>query len=79
VPTADERILPKGTGYVTDVGMCGEADGILGMDPSVVVSRMRSHLPIRFAPAKGECVADGVVFDLDTSTRRVASIKRVKI
>lgn len=79
VPTADERILPKGTGYVTDVGMCGEADGILGMDPSVVVSRMRSHLPIRFAPAKGECVADGVMFELDTSTRRVASIKRVKI
>ena len=79
VPTADGRILPGGTGYVTDVGMCGESEGILGMDSSVIVSRMRSHLPIRFAPAKGACEADGVIFDLDTSSKRVVSVARVKI
>ena len=79
VPTADQGILPRGTGYVTDVGMCGESEGILGMDPSVVVSRMRNHLPIRFATANGNCVADGVVFELDTSTKRVTKATRVKI
>ena len=79
VPTADQRILPRGSGYVTDVGMCGESGGILGIDASVIVSRMRSHLPIRFAPAKGVCEADGVIFDLDTSSKRVVSVTRVKI
>lgn len=79
VPTADQRILPKGTGYVTDVGMCGESDGVLGMDAEGVVSRMRTRLPVKFSPSKGNCEADGIVFTYDVSHRRVVKVERVKI
>ena len=79
VATADEQILPLGTGYITDVGMCGESGGVLGMDKDVTVEKMRTRLPIRFSPAKGEVSCDGVIFTLDTATGRVTDIKRVKI
>lgn len=79
VPTADMQILPYGTGYVTDVGMCGESGGILGMESVSVVKKMRTHLPMRFHPAEGACVADGVIFELDVSSGRVTSVNRVKI
>ncbi len=77
VPTADERILPNGTGYISDVGMCGESEGILGMDPESVVMRMRTKIPYSFKTANGPCKANGVIFDLDTSSRRVRDIKRI--
>ncbi len=78
VPTADAMILPRGTGYVSDLGMCGESGGVLGMDPEVVVCRMRTGLPHKFKPASGECLADGVVFTLDTGSGRVTATERVK-
>ncbi len=77
VMTADARILPLGTGYITDVGMCGESGGVLGMSKESVISRMRSHLPEKFSPADGECVADGVIFTLDTSSGRVTRVEPV--
>ncbi len=77
VQTADERILPKGTGYITDVGMCGESGGVLGMDADCVVAKMRSRLPNKFIAASGECEANGVIFKLDTAKRRVTEIKRI--
>lgn len=77
VPTADYRILPSGTGYVTDLGMCGESGGILGMDAAGVVEKMRTNLPRRFTPAKDAVVADGVIFTLDTKSRRVSNIERI--
>lgn len=77
VKTADGQILPGGSGYITDIGMCGESDGILGMDPKIVVQRMRSNLPHSFKPASGKCHADGVIFTLDTSTGRVTEVKSV--
>lgn len=79
VPTADMQILPRGTGYVTDLGMCGESGGVLGMDPVGVVARMRTRLPLKFTPASGPAVADGVIFTLDTSTGRVTEVERVTI
>ena len=78
VPTADYRILPNGTGYVSDLGMCGESGGVLGMDPEVVVARMRSGLPHKFKPADGAPEADGVIFDLDTASGKVTAIERIK-
>ena len=78
VQTADERILPNGTGYITDVGMCGESDGILGMDAQTVVLRMRSKLPHKFKAAPGAARANGVIFDLDTASGRVTDIKRIE-
>ena len=77
VQTADSQILPLGTGYISDIGMCGESEGILGMDPEVVVMRMRSNLPHSFKAASGKCRADGVIFTLDTSKRIVTKVERI--
>ena len=79
VQTADAQVLPNGTGYITDVGMCGESGGILGMDAQRVVERMRSHLPHPFKAASGAPVADAVIFTVDPSSGRVSEIKPVKI
>ncbi len=78
VQTADEIILPDGTGYISDVGMCGESGGVLGMDPDVVVERMRTRLSHKFKAAAGAPVANGVVFTMDTATGRVTAIERIK-
>lgn len=77
VQTADEKILPQGTGYITDVGMCGESGGVLGMDPSCVVERMRTHLPHKFIASEGACEANGVIFTLDTSSGKTTEIRRI--
>lgn len=77
VPTADEQILPLGTGYITDIGMCGESGGVLGMDPALVVERMRTRLPIRFQKAAGRVIASGVIFTVDEKTRKTTSVRRV--
>ena len=70
--------MPCGTGYVSDLGMCGESGGVLGMDAPTVVEKMRSRLPIRFKAAEGEACADGVIFEYDTVKKRVVSVERVK-
>jgi len=77
VPTADERILPRGSGYITDLGMCGPADGIIGTDRDAVIHRFRTQLPTKFNVAKGEIRAYGAIFDLDESARRVREVKRI--
>ena len=77
VKTADGQILPRGTGYISDIGMCGETGGILGMDPDVVVERMRTSLPHNFKLASGPCRADGVIFTLDTTSGRVTNIESI--
>lgn len=79
VPTADLQVLPRGTGYVTDLGMCGESGGILGMNADGVVKRMKSHLPLKFEPALGEPIADGVIFELSGVNFSVIGMERVKI
>ena len=77
VPTADGRILPNGTGYISDLGMCGESGGVLGMDAEIVVEKMRTKLPHKFVSAKGAVVADGVIFTLDTASGRVTDVQRI--
>ena len=76
VPTADARILPSGSGFITDVGMCGEADGILGMDAACVVERMKTKLPSKFKAASGKAVANAAIFTVDEGSGRVTDIKR---
>ncbi len=78
VQTADGQILPCGTGYITDIGMCGESLGVLGMDAEQVVKRMSTHIPYPFKAASGEPVADGVIFTLDTASGRVTCVEPVK-
>ena len=77
VQTADECILPGGTGYITDLGMCGESGGVLGMNPEGVIKRMRTKMPIPFVPAEGRVVANGVIFTLNPSTGRVTDVRRI--
>lgn len=78
VTTADEQILPRGTGYITDLGMSGPVNGILGTDASVVIERLRTKIPSRFVIADGEIKANGAIFELDTAMGRVKSVRRVK-
>jgi len=77
VPTADEQILPHGSGYITDLGMCGPTDGILGTDADAVIHRFRSLMPTRFSVASGTVRAQGVIFDVDEGAKKVRSVKRV--
>ena len=78
VPTADTSVLPKGTGYVSDVGMCGESGGILGMDIDTVLYKMKTKLPGKFKCASGNVFADGVIFTLNNDTGEVTEVKRIK-
>ena len=77
VPTADERVLPRGSGYLTDLGMCGPIDGILGTSREAVLERFETMMPVRFSVAGGEIRAEGAIFDLDESAGRVRSVRRV--
>ena len=77
VQTADETILPRGTGYITDIGMCGESGGVLGMNPELVVKHQRCRTPIKFEPASGVPKATGAIFDVDESSGKVRSIERI--
>jgi metallophosphoesterase (TIGR00282 family) len=78
VPTADMTILPRGSAYVTDLGMCGESGGILGMDIGSVLFKMKTKMPGKFKCAEGEPVADAVIFTLDNSTLRPTAVERIK-
>ncbi|MED1786575.1 TIGR00282 family metallophosphoesterase [Brevibacillus laterosporus] len=79
VQTADERILPNGTGYITDAGMCGPTDGILGMERSAVIMKFLTQLPVRFEVAEGPTQLNGVLFTLDKSTGKTTKIDRIRI
>ncbi len=78
VPTADMSILPGGTGYVTDLGMCGEGGGILGMEIRSVIYKLKTKMPGKFRCAEGEPFADAVIFELDEAAHRVTSVERIK-
>jgi len=67
VPTADERVLPGGTAYVTDLGMCGSMDGILGMQREPIITKFLNQLPTRFSVARGNRHLCGVIADVDIS------------
>lgn len=79
VQTADERILPNGTAYITDVGMTGPYDGILGVDREAVLKKFLTSLPVRFEIAEGRTQLSGVVIDLDSQTGKAKDIKRILI
>ncbi len=78
VPTADEQILPHGSGYITDLGMCGPTDGILGTDADAVIHRFRTMMPTRFSVASGDVRAQGAIFDVDEGAGKVRSVTRVR-
>ena len=77
VPTADEQILPRGTAYITDVGMTGPKISVIGTDKDSVIERFRTHLPVRFTVAGGEIEANALFVDIDESSGKVKEINRV--
>ncbi|MDH7601248.1 MAG: TIGR00282 family metallophosphoesterase [Armatimonadota bacterium] len=77
VQTSDERILPAGSGYVTDVGMTGVLDSVLGLDRKLVIERFLTGLPNRFSVAEGAAVVQGVLVEIDLETRSACSIERL--
>jgi metallophosphoesterase (TIGR00282 family) len=77
IPTADARVLPGGTAYVTDVGMVGPRDGCIGMDKDVVIQRFLSGVPNRFVVAPGPVTFNSVLVTINSSTGRATSIQRV--
>jgi metallophosphoesterase (TIGR00282 family) len=79
IQTSDNRLLPKGTAYITDVGMTGPYDGILGMDREAVLKKFLTNLPVRFEVVTGREQLNGVIIDLDKSTGLAKSIKRIII
>ena len=77
VQTADESILPKGTAYITDIGMTGPKHSVIGMDISASLKRFETTLPERYKIATGECILNAVVFDIEEADNRVKDIKRL--
>lgn len=77
VQTADERILPCGTAFITDVGMTGPYEGIIGVDRDIVLEKFRYCMPVRFELAKGDVQFNAVHLEIDEKTGRTISIKRI--
>jgi hypothetical protein len=78
VPTADERILPGGTAFQTDAGMCGPVDSVIGVKPELAIRRFRTHLPTKFEVASGRAVVQGTIVTVDPETGRATAVKRVQ-
>jgi hypothetical protein len=79
VQTADEKILPKGTAYITDIGMTGPKNSVIGMNISASIKRFETALPERYKIADGESMLNAVIFDIDDMTNKVTEIKRINI
>ncbi|MBI3900470.1 MAG: TIGR00282 family metallophosphoesterase [Gammaproteobacteria bacterium] len=79
IPTADERVLPRGTAYITDVGMAGCYDSVIGLDIAKALKRLMYKLPERFDLAEGKGRLCGVVIDIDEPTGKSRSIRRLAL
>ncbi len=77
VPTADAQIMPKGLGFVTDLGFTGPALSVLGVRPDQALNRFLGAPPTRFESADGPCKMDAVLFTIDTNTKRCTGVTRV--
>ena len=79
VQTADEQILPGGTGYITDLGMTGPYHSALGVDPELTIKKMKTSMPVRFETAKSESYMCGCIFDIDERTGKTTEVERITI
>jgi 2',3'-cyclic-nucleotide 2'-phosphodiesterase len=77
VTTADQRVLPGGTAYITDVGMCGPVNSVLGMDRNIILERFRTTISRKFEVANEPGVICGVTIDVERETGRAKSIRRI--
>lgn len=79
VQTSDEEILPFGTGYITDVGMTGPINSVLGVKKELSIKRMKNRMPVRFENANGPCKMECAVFDVDEKTGKTRAIERFRL
>jgi len=79
VQTADERILPAGTAYITDVGMCGPFDSVIGMEKETVIRGFITQLPRQFEVAQENVMLQGVITDIDEESGKAKAIRRLRI
>lgn len=79
VQTADEKILENGTGYITDIGMTGPENSVIGMDVDASLKRFVTSLPEKYKLAEGSCMLNGVIFDIDDKTNKVKKVYRINV
>jgi metallophosphoesterase (TIGR00282 family) len=79
VVTADEKILPQGTAYITDIGMTGPHDSVLGRGVESVLKSFRTQMPFPFEIATGDVKLNGILVTIDSNTKKAESIKRIRI
>jgi len=79
VQTADEQIFPGGTGYITDLGMCGPNHSVLGIKPELALKKMRGNLPVRFENASTSACVSGIVAHIEEQTGKTTKIDRIYI
>jgi metallophosphoesterase (TIGR00282 family) len=77
VQTADERLLPCGTAFISDVGMTGPYEGVIGVKRDLIIEKFRTSMPVRFEVAKGPVQFNGVILDIDEKTGRTHDIQRI--
>ena len=77
VQTADERLLPHGTAYITDLGMVGPRDSVLGVKTDLILERFTTAMPVRFDVADGPCVYSAVIVTIDDATNETRAIERL--
>ncbi|HPQ02031.1 MAG TPA: YmdB family metallophosphoesterase, partial [Bacillota bacterium] len=76
VQTSDERVLANGTGFITDLGMCGPVNSVIGMDPDTVIPKFITAMPSKFEVGKGPVIVCGVIVEIDTSTGKTKYVQR---
>lgn len=79
VQTSDDRVLEKGTGYITDLGMTGPLNSVLGVKPEISIEKFKTRMPTRFDLKGGPCKMECAVFDIDDKTGKTISAERLRI
>jgi len=78
IQTADEKLLPGGTAYLSELGMCGPYDSVIGQEKSKIIERFLTGMPTRFEVASGDIQLHGAVIEIDETTGKARSIERVQ-
>lgn len=79
VQTADEQILPNGTGYITDLGMVGTINSVLGVSPEAIITKLKTGMPTRFDNNEGECMLNACLFEIDKQSGKTTAVQRINI
>ncbi|MDR0314391.1 MAG: TIGR00282 family metallophosphoesterase [Oscillospiraceae bacterium] len=79
VQTADEQIIKDSTGYITDIGMTGPIQSVLGVKSHIIIEKLKTNMPARFENEKGDCFMCGCIFEIDNGTGHTLSVERIDI